>query len=240
MSDPYLTHAQPVHLGSDNDGDDALKRRFTAEIVPTFLCDAHNLGSAPIFHTNLPYFQNDFLQHVGHSDIGAVVIALPMRQSRNPFCPTPTKFQLEQERKLDQVREHLLGVLQNYVSVEDEEEEDSKGGVDDGIATPKCYGPLNVQGRIDHRLSVSDVLSKTNNDCGSGNWGHICKLLRKIQNLHTMGRGSGSVNKYFLGNREYGHGAHNVFSSVPPEIHAAVALNTMMEKYTIGFHNSFF
>ena len=39
VSDPYLTHAQPVHLGSDDDGDDALNRRFVAEIVPSFRCD---------------------------------------------------------------------------------------------------------------------------------------------------------------------------------------------------------
>jgi len=62
VSDPYLTHAQPVSLGDGDDEEDALKRRFVAEIVPTFRCDAHNLGSSPIFHTNLPYFRNDFLQ----------------------------------------------------------------------------------------------------------------------------------------------------------------------------------
>mmetsp|Transcript_2800 Transcript_2800/g.5068 ORF Transcript_2800/g.5068 Transcript_2800/m.5068 type:complete len:386 (-) Transcript_2800:150-1307(-) len=249
VSDPYLTHAQPVHLGSDDDGDDALKGRFVAEIVPSFRCDAHNLGSSPIFHTNLPYFRNDFLQHIGHFDIGAIVLALPMKHSRNPYCPTPTKVQLEEERKLDQVREYLLGVLQNYVSVEDDEEEDSMSEVNDGVDNgdtgnndnPKRHtrllGPLNVQGRIDHRLSITDVLSKMNNDCDSGNWDHISKSLRQVQDLHTLGRGSGKSTDYILGKRE--NGAHNVFASIPPEIHAAVALNTMMEKYTSGYHNSF-
>ncbi|KAL7541349.1 hypothetical protein ACHAXR_010839 [Thalassiosira sp. AJA248-18] len=250
VSDPYLTHAQPVTLDddADDDGNDALKRRFVAEIVPTFRCDAHNLGSSPVFHTNLPYFRNDFLQHIGHSDIGAIVLALPMKPSRNPFCPTPTKVQLELEQKLDQVRECLLGVLQNYVSVEDDDddEEDSMNEVNGNahlaIGSPKRHprllGPLNVQGRIDHRLSITDVLSKNNNDCSYGNWDNISKSLRQIQNHHTIGRGGSGANNNFLGNRE--HAAHNVFSTVPPEIHAAVALNAMMEKYTSGFHNGLF
>ena len=37
VTDPYLTHAQPVHLGNCEDGE--LDRRFVAEIVPTFRCD---------------------------------------------------------------------------------------------------------------------------------------------------------------------------------------------------------
>jgi len=64
-------------------------------------------------------------KHIGHSDVGALVVALPMKQTPNPFCPTPTRVQLEQERKLDRVREHLLCILQNYASVEDEDEDKS-------------------------------------------------------------------------------------------------------------------
>lgn len=249
VSDPYLTHARPVRMGGDGDDDDGLKRRFTAEIVPTFRCDAHNLGSSPIFHTNLPYFRNDFLEHINHFDIGAVVLALPMKQSRNPFCPTPSKVQLEQEMRLDQVRSYLLGVLQNYISVADDEEEDTMGEADDEICKgtndasgklrPGRLGPLNLQGCIDHRLSMTEVLSKTNDDCHGGSWDHISKSLREVQDRHTIGGGTrANSDHYFLGNREYG--AHNVFSSVPPEIHAAVALNATMENYTGGFHNGFF
>ena len=40
VTDPYLTHAQPVDLGnSGSDEDGELDRRFVAEIVPTFRCD---------------------------------------------------------------------------------------------------------------------------------------------------------------------------------------------------------
>lgn len=253
VSDPYLTHAMPVHLGSgDDDGDDFVKRRFTAEIVPTFRCDAHNLGHSPIFHTNLPYFRNDFLQHIGHFDVGAIVLALPMKPTRNPFCPTPTKVQLEQEQKLDQVRECLLGVLQNYVSVEEDEKESSVVNgepISNTFSTttgnpkrhPRLLGPLNVQGLTDHRLSITDVLAKTNNGddrnhhLHPGNWDSISKSLREIQNHHALGKGGLGGNNYFLGNRLYGE--NNVFSSVPPELHAAVALNAMMEKYASGYHN---
>ena len=209
------------------------------------------------------------IHHIGHYDIGAIVLALPMKPTKNPFCPTPTKFQFKQEHKLDQVRECLMGVLRNYVSVveedNDKEEEspdssndsndDHGSGGDDsrnnnnGLPirrqTPSL-GPLGVQGLIDHRLSITDVLSKIDNDPHRGSWDNISQSLRQIQHMHTMGagrmlpnnNGSGGNNNYYLGNREYA--AHNVFSTVPPEIHAAVALNAMMEKYASGYHNSGF
>ena len=109
-------------------------------------------------------------------------------------------------------------------------------------------GPLGVQGLINHRLSITDVLSKIDNDPHRGSWDNISQSLRQIQHVHTMGGrimpnnsgngGGGGNNNYYLGNREYA--AHNVFSSVPPEIHAAVALNAMMEKHASGYHNSGF
>ena len=179
-----------------------------------------------------------------------------MKPTKNPFSETPTKVQLEQEQKMDQVRACLLGVLQNYVSVEDDDdlEEDTMmlygDGESDNSVTgnttskrrPTPLGPLNVQGCIDHRLSIADVISKSDNDCNHGSWDKLSKSLREIQNLHSMGRnaasGSGGSSDNFLASQQYV--AHNVNSSVPPEIHAAVALNAMMEKYTSGFHNSFF
>jgi hypothetical protein len=196
---------------------------------------------------------NHLNQHIGHFDIGAIVIALPMQPTKNPFRPMPTKVQLDQERKLAEVRECLFSVIQNYVSVEGEEEDDEIGADDGGESSdntrnasakhrPGCLGPLNIQGRIDHRLSIADVLSKTNNDdCYRQNWDHISKTLRRIQNYEAMGRmpsSGGGGSDYFLGNQEYG--AYNVFSSVPPSLHAAVALNAAMERYTGTCHNSFF
>ncbi|KAL7529806.1 hypothetical protein ACHAWF_003119 [Thalassiosira exigua] len=275
VSDPYLTHAVPVNLGGPGGGK-ALRRGFRAEIVPTFRCDgeravselicnvpsserahkessctctpAHGLGSTPIFHTNLPYFRNDFLQHIGHFDVGAVVLAPPMKPARNPFCPTPTRVQLEQERKMAEVRECLLAVLRNYVSADGEEREeeeaaisgngdvrgDGRGDVTVGRHIP---GPMNLRGRVDRRLGVADVLSKAS-DARGGNWDHLAKSLRRIQDGHTLGRTGGGRDGYYLGNREYG--SHNVYSSVPPELHAAVALNAMMDEHTGGYHNSFF
>jgi hypothetical protein len=38
---------------------------------------------------------------------------------------------------------------------------------------------------------------------------------------------------------EFNEANNNVFSAVPPEIHAAVALNARMEKHTGGFRNRF-
>lgn len=243
VSDPYLTHATPVDLGSEEDGDDAGKGRFVAEIVPTFRCDAHNLGASPIFHTNLPYFRNDFLQHIGHLDIGAIVLAMPMKPTTNPFCPMPTKVQIEQEQRIVEVRESILNVLQNYVSVEEEEDEDlmnEEDGANNQNQGSKRHtrflGPLNLQGCIDHRLTITDVLSKTNDVSNYGNWDPITKEMRAVQNGHTIGKTYGGDSSH--ANKEYG--AYNVFSTVPPELHAAVALNAMMDKYTSGFHNSFF
>ncbi|KAL9180689.1 hypothetical protein ACHAXT_011142 [Thalassiosira profunda] len=178
------------------------------------------MGPSPIFHTNLPYFRNDFLQ-----------------------------FSWSKREMLLGVRENLLNVLQNYVSADEEEEDDFFGAhagqemeEEDAINTRKRHtrllGPLNLQGRIDHRLSITDVLSKTSNDGNHENWDHISRELRQIQNRHTVGRTFGGGGSYFLGNQEYG--SYNVFSSVPPEMHAAVALNAMMEEFTGGRHNSFF
>jgi len=222
VSDPYLTHATPVHLsGEEEDGDDdadpLASRRLVAEIVPTFRCDAHNLGTSPIFHTNLPYFRNDFLRHIGHFDIGAIVLAMPMKPADIQYCSTPTKVQLEQEQKLDQVRECLSGILQNYVSVEEDEvngtsADNSRGNDDSRCQHPTPLGPLNVQGSIDHRLSIADVLSNPNQH---GHWDHISKSLQQY---------GGSTRNTNLENE-------TVHSSVPPGIHAAVALNAMMENY---------
>ena len=41
VSDPYLTHAQPIRMGGSDEHEhyDAMKERFVAELVPTFRCD---------------------------------------------------------------------------------------------------------------------------------------------------------------------------------------------------------
>ena len=240
----------------------------------------HNLGQSPIFHTNLPYFRRDFLQRIGFSDIGAVVVALPMKPTTNPFCPIPTKLQLEQDYKLEVVRDCLLSVLQQYVTMkenfdcgnDDDETMDDELGYGslgilkssnvvekaindcdvhvtdknkkgDGI-TPKMrqkpLGPLNLQGCINYRLSVADVLSKSiEHECGS--WEDIANALRHVRRLQyplpsSSLRTVDNVNLF----QNHVYGNYSTFVSVPPDIHAAVSLNAMMEKYTSGFHNSFF
>ncbi|KAL7515997.1 hypothetical protein ACHAWX_001058 [Stephanocyclus meneghinianus] len=231
VSDAYLTHAEPVVF------DKVGMKGYVAEMVPTFRGDAHNLGSVPIFFTNLPYFRHEFLKDIGHFDIGAVVVAMPMKPSTNPFCPEPSRMQLEQELKLEAVRDGIIGVLQNYVSQEDDGDSDDNAPpniIELNNKRQKRLGPLGLQGRIDHRMSIAEVLSKSY-DSGRGSWGNITRALRHVQNQHTIGE-HGST--YFVGNQL--HGSQNAFTSVPPQIHAAVALNAMMEKYTSGFQNSFF
>jgi len=41
VSDPYLSHAQPIRMGGGDEyeDDDEVKERFVAELVPTFRCD---------------------------------------------------------------------------------------------------------------------------------------------------------------------------------------------------------
>lgn len=257
VSDPYLTHAVPIQLNrsrsssnygssSTDDNEQGNNSHFTAEIVPTFKGDMHNLQtSSPIFHTNLPYFRKDFLQHIGHTDIGAIVLALPMEESsrNSAFCPMPTKLQLEEERQSEEVRECLFGLLQNYVSSSSSSiDEDTDGAFDssersDGVP---FFGPLNVQGRINIRLSLSDVLSKASDN---GNWDH---LVRGIRSTHEANTSSGKVGFYpsMSRGRNFGatreENASNSAMSVSPEMHAAVALNAMLERHTSGFHNSFF
>jgi hypothetical protein len=206
--------------------------------LKTRFFEAHNFGPAPIFYTNLPYFRNELLRNVGHSDIGGVVIAMPMKPSANPFCPAPTRVQIEQERKLEVVRQNIMGVIQNYVTQhgDDYDNVENDDVTRDGIEGKRNQrlGQLGLQGFTDHRMSLAELLSKSY-DSDRGSWGHITRAVRQIQNEHTIGGGSAT---YFAGNQI--HGSHNTFSSIPPEIHAAVALNAMMEKYTSAFHNSFF
>jgi len=248
VSDPYLTHAVPIQLNRSKTA------HFTAEIVPTFKGDMHNLHtSSPIFHTNLPYFRKDFLQHIGHTDIGAIVLALPMEESsrNNALCPMPTKLQLEEERQSEEVRECLFGLLQNYVSSSSSSsiDEDTDGAFDSSKSTTirgdddsvPFFGPLNVQGRINIRLSVSDVLSKASDN---GNWDHLVRGIRRSTKAHSgndriypsmMSRG-----RNFGGTPEEDANNNGAMMSVSPEMHAAVALNAMLERHTSGFHNSFF
>ena len=187
---------------------------------------AHNLGSSPIFYTNLPYFRNELLRDIGHYDIGAVVIAMPMKPTANPFHPSPTRVQIEQEQNLEVVRDSIMKILQNYVSQRaDNFDNTAKSHEADTNSNGKRCEPLGLQGFINDRLSLSEVLSKSyDSDCGS--WGHITKKLRQIQNQHTIGGGRSSEFAY-----NQIHGSHHVFTSIPPQIHAAVALNAMMEKY---------
>mmetsp|Transcript_6839 Transcript_6839/g.10072 ORF Transcript_6839/g.10072 Transcript_6839/m.10072 type:complete len:437 (+) Transcript_6839:145-1455(+) len=269
VSDPYLTHAVPVPLNRRNrndpndDNGTTTPTYFTAEIVPTFKGDLHNLHtSSPIFHTNLPYFRKDFLQHIGHVDIGAIVLALPMESSssRNAaaFCPMPTKLQLEEERQSEEVRECLFGLLQNYVSVNGEgssfvdEEDNGDGGAldsnksssnnsrrDDGVP---FFGPLNVQGRINHRLTVADVLSKASDN---GNWDHLVRGIHSSQIGSSGSNNGGTYPSMPRGGRNFGGTTDEDINGGPamtvsPEMHAAVALNAMLERHTSDFHNSFF
>lgn len=261
VSDPYLTHAIPVHLnygcsGTETSSDDDRNNTvFTAEIVPTFKGDKHNLGTAsPIFHTNLPYFRKEFLLKVGHMDIGAVVVALPMQLEMNPFYPMPTKMQLEEERKSEEVRGYLFGLLQNYVSVDnnnDVDDDDEKSDSDresnrrNGVPS---FGPLNIQGRINRRLSVTDVFSKATN---RGNWDHLAEEIRRIQSScgsnsyttfsrHRGDNGHHHSSNKFLEYDEINNNCGTTSVNVSPEIHAAVALNAMLERHTSHYHNSFF
>ena len=271
VSDPYLTHAVPIQLnrrgrGRNNtssatttmdDSDDGNNNTcFTAEIVPTFKGDMHNLHTSspifhtnlpPIFHTNLPYFRKDFLQQIGHVDIGAIVLALPMESSRNVFCPMPTKLQLEEERKSEEVREYLFGLLQNYVSVDSSSSsslgEDTDEAFDSNQSTNKrgdgdvpFFGPLNIQGRINHRLSIADVFSHASEN---GNWDHLVREIRISQGNSDHGSIYPSISR---GSRNFGGNYDddaNV-NNISPEMHAAVALNAMLERHTSSFHNSFF
>jgi hypothetical protein len=194
-------------------------------------------------------------------DIGAIVLALPMESSsRNAaaFCPMPTKLQLEEERQSEEVRECLFGLLQNYVSVDGEGssvevEDNGDGGALDsnkrssgnsrGDDSVPFFGPLNVQGRINHRLSVADVLSKASDN---GNWDHLVRGIHSSQ----VGSGSGSNNggtypSMSRGGRNFGGTTDEDINGGPamtvsPEMHAAVALNAMLERHTSDFHNSFF
>ena len=99
------------------------------------------------------------------------------------------------------------------------------------------FGPVNVQGRINRRLSIADVLSKAT---GNGNWDHLARGIRSCQGSSSISSNNPSMTRC---SRNFGQDDVTYCGpavSVSPEIHAAVALNAMLETHTSNFHNSFF
>lgn len=240
VSDPYLSHAFPVDFApseSSRYGVDGNGREFMAEVVPTYRCDAHNFGQSPILHINLPYFQRDFLQRIGHPDVGAIVVALPMKPTRPPFCPMPPGLEMEEERAARVVRESIFNVLQNYVTMESEEDDEfgagvgkddvesakeEERGVGDGIAKRRPpLGPLNLQGYTDERLTAADVSYKAR-EHDYGNWDQLAMALDHSR-MGVTGAGNGGS-----------------LQGASPGLHAAVALNAMLENCTGGWENRSF
>lgn len=184
---------------------------------------AHNLGTTPIFYTNLPHFHSELLHSINLHDIGAVVISMPMKPIGNPYSPGPTRIQLEQERKLEVVRDCIMSILQNYGQNGDEVgNDDATSNADDRLS--KRLSPLGLQGFIDHRMGLAEVLSKSH-DVNHGHWRHITNAIQEVQDEYAFGSNQCS---------------QNTFTSVPAEIHAAVALNGMIEKYASAYHTTFF
>ena len=159
---------------------------------------------------------------------------MPMKPTTNPYTAAPTRMELEQEHKLEMVRGSIMGILQHYISQDGGEFDDDTVPIEEDNKRGQRRGPLGLQGFIDHRMTWAEVLSKTY-DADRGSWGHLTKAIQQSQNNHTN---SCRGNTFLTGN--YIDGSHNVFASISPEIHASVALNAMMEKYTSAFHNSFF
>ena len=91
--------------------------------APAFYLRAFLSSNVPKYHSFSVFFLPQHQQRIGHFDVGAVVLALPMEPSKNPFCEHATKVQIDQEQKLLQVRECLLDVLQNYVSIEEHDDD---------------------------------------------------------------------------------------------------------------------
>ncbi len=182
-------------------------------------------------------------------------------------------LQLEQKDRLEEVREGISGVLQNYVTGEDDDEDEEKEGRQDDLhgkgqqnnetfrfrsqqnevfssadknnhtnnnqrRKKQSLGPFNLQGYVHHRLSVADVLAKAN-ECDTGKWDCIANALKRTRMTRQfLNRDStSSAGNYVIGKQDSGF--YNTYSSVPPEIHASIALTAMMEE-TGCRYNSFF
>lgn len=149
----------------------------------------------------------------------------------------------EEEERECEVRRAVNQDNQSFQS-NSEQNEDSCASYDNKHSNnkqqqkKKSLGPLSLQGYVHHRLSVADVLAKAS-ECDTGKWDSIANALkrtrmtRQFDNLGSIN----SPNEYVLGKQDVGF--YNTYSSVPPEIHASIALTAMMEEAGCRY-NSFF
>lgn len=145
VSDPYLAYATPIEANYDNSGEDATHGLYVYKGIGSVNKAAH-----PTYWKGMAPTKEEFLNHIGYSDIGGVAFANPlrMRQTRST--------QLDEE-KLEDARRSLQCVLNNFT---DKVDPSSEKGYDSAGASTTRVRPseFNLQCFIDGILTYDGAL----------------------------------------------------------------------------------
>lgn len=169
VSDPYLARATPVVM--NNSSSTAGQQGGNQHPLEVYW---HSCNSAP-YHT-FPKTSNEFTKLVDYSDVGAIALALPMRNSLDS-----SKYQ-QDDASLAQATRHYLvqNILKNYWNRR-------FGG--NGLV---CY--------IDERLTLNDVRERANED--QDMWEDIVCMIPDIDatqqssNLHPSLHAAVALNQF--------------------------------------------
>lgn len=124
ISDPYLSFAIPIHHHHNNDRElsnplllHIPKLNSAKSLIHTVNssadCHIHNAKNHPIIWEGLPPNTEEFLKEiVGHHDVGALVLGLPLK-IRERRMSLSTGFDCD-DVKMEQVRKSMKCILHNF------------------------------------------------------------------------------------------------------------------------------
>jgi len=256
ISDPYLSFAIPVH--HNNDYDILLhipKLNSAGSLIHTVNssadCHIHNARNHPIIWEGLPPNTEEFLKEiVGHHDIGALVLGLPLK-IRERRISLSTGFDCD-DVKMEQVRKSMKSILHNFKRNEDEvtrsnsdegqdheEERDvdpetsaiSPTGIGLTTSSRKTQlGPLDLQCFVEDHLTLAEARRFAIEEPEMWEEVDFGDL-----NLDESSYNGGSGKSNDSDERSTSIGCKEIH----PTVHAATALNAFLWRHTGGWRNTF-
>jgi len=129
ISDPYLAYAIPIK-------DDGLPRKNHSLLVPkgyvnTILGEQETKRLPRMIWEGLPQTSTEFLEQVGYNDVGALVLALPLKM-REPSLPTAgvDSNSSSDDSKIKAIRESIKCIVKNFMHDNDENQSRRRGSFD--------------------------------------------------------------------------------------------------------------
>lgn len=214
VSDPYLAYAIPIEPKKCKLQDASIDGLYVYKGI-----GVSNKSSHPVYWRGMAPTKEDFLEQIGHRDIGGLALALPMRLGE-------TKRTELADMKLDEARGNLRCVLNNFtanmgraplqLSLSSSSGHHTDGrpreSEEEGFSAASLRtGEFDLQCDIDESLTLDEATAMAKDEPEM--W-EECKI-----------------------------GGHDRCSDneadLSPSIHAAVALNSFLWKRTGGWRNTF-